>query len=109
MGFMAIAAALIGAAPLNPAAPAAVCSMEDLLQMDECTLRELFSSANPGPAPSGYTPGRALVAPGKRGAAFKSNLVKHVWQGKYFLDDSTMINRIFGIKFIKGEVRTEPS
>jgi hypothetical protein len=90
------------------AEPAAITSMDELVRMNECQLLDLYAKAEPGPVPSGYVPGRAIVKPGKRTTVAKSNLLTHVWQGKYF-DDDIMTNRIFGMKFIKGQVTQETS
>jgi hypothetical protein len=85
-----------------------ICSMDDLVRMDECQLLDLYRNAQPGPVPSGFSPGRVIPGPGKKNTVAKSNLMKHVWQGKYF-DDDVMTNRFFGIKFIKGQVTSENS
>jgi hypothetical protein len=87
---------------------AAICSMDDLVRMDECQLLDLYRNAQPGPVPSGFSPGRVIPDPGKRTTVVKSNLMKHIWQGKYF-DNDVMTNRFFGIKFIKGQVTPEIS
>ena len=97
------------AAEPAPAYPAKICSLEDLLCLNECQLLDLYRNAGPGPIPSGFTPGRVLPAPGKPSNVAKSNRMQHIWQGKYFECDSTMINRFFGIKMIKGQVTQECS
>jgi hypothetical protein len=91
------------------AQPAAITCMDDLVRMNECQLLELFKSAEPGPAPCGYLPGRVISKPGKRTTVAKSNFMKHVWQGKYFDDCGIMTNRMFGMKFTKGQVGADAS
>ncbi len=90
------------------AEPIKVCSMDELVRMNECQLRDLYSNAQPGPVPTGYAPGRAIPSPGKHSTVAKSNFLKHVWQGKYF-DDDVMTNRLFGLKFTKGQVAPDIS
>jgi hypothetical protein len=108
MGAWPIVISLLAASSSAAAEPAAITSLDDLVRMNECQLLELYSKAGPGPVPCGYAPGRAIVNPGKRTTVLKSNLLKHVWQGKYF-DDEVMTNRIFGMKFIRGQVALETS
>jgi len=89
--------------------PAKICSIDDLLCLNECQLLDLYGNASPGPIPSGFSPGRVFPAPGKHSNVAKSNAMKHVWQGKYFDCDGIMTNRFFGMKIIKGHVTQETS
>jgi hypothetical protein len=77
--------------------------------MSECQLLELYKNAGPGPIPSGFTPGRAIPSPGKHSTVRRSNMMKHVWQGKNFGCDGIMTNRFFGLKMIKGQITQEAS
>jgi hypothetical protein len=89
---------------LSNAQQAAICSVDELVRMSECQLRELYLQAAPGPLPDGFVPGRAILKPGSRTTVARSNLMKHVWQGKYFDDECIMTNRMFGMRMIKGQV-----
>jgi hypothetical protein len=91
------------ALPVNPA-PAAY-SIDDLVRMSECQLLDLYRQAEPGPIPCGYTPGKMISKPGSKTTVLKSRLVGcSLWQGKNFDDNGIMTNRMFGARFIKGEV-----
>lgn len=85
-----------------------VCSIDEMVRLNECQLLDLYKCAQPGPVPIGYSPGRVIPNPGARTTVAKSNMLKHVWQGKYF-DNDVMTNRIFGVSFIKGQVTSENS
>lgn len=103
------AAAAEPTATRYPVHPLTLCSTDELLRMDECQLLDAFRRAAPGPIPNGYTPGRVITKPGKRTTVLASRFMKPIWQGKNFDCDGLMTNKIFGIKFIKGQVAQEAS
>jgi len=72
-------------------------TMNDLVRMSAADLTALFASAPPAPAPSGFLPGRAIKDPGSRRTVSNARFTRLAWQGKYFRDDGTMVNRVFGI------------
>jgi len=88
------------AVPLQPT----VCSTEQLVRMDRCQLLALYTNAEPGAVPHGYAPGRAIFNPGSPLTVTRSRLTSHVWQGKVFLDDAHMINKVFGHEAVTGAV-----
>ena len=85
--------------------PASLQSPDQLVRMKESELIALYKSAEPGPIPTGYTPGLAILKPGSFSTVRVSKLISATaWQGKYFPDDGTMINKTFGLKAIKANV-----
>jgi hypothetical protein len=90
---------------VSPSRPA-ICSMDDLLRMNKCELLALYTDAAPGPIPHGYTPGKAIFNPGRPHlTAARANLMSHtLWQGKIFLDDGHLINKVFGKEAVNAEV-----
>ena len=93
-----------------PMAPPQVSSLDQLVCMNECQLLDLYRQAQPGPVPSGFTPGRMISNPGKRSTVFVSRMTQRtLWQGKIFGDDGIMTNKMFGVRFIKGEVQAGES
>jgi hypothetical protein len=75
---------------------------KQLARMSEKQLEVLYRLAQPGPIPQGYTPGIAIF---NAGSPFTNVIAQVVgcsaWQGKYFEDPATMINKTFGVKAIK--------
>lgn len=88
--------------------PASITCLDELVRMSECELLELYRQAEPGPIPQGFSPGRVIPNPGKKLTVVRSNMMKSVWQGKYF-EDLIMTNKFFGLKVIKGQVTQESS
>lgn len=85
-------------------------SMDQLVRMSACELRALFAASPAGSVPCGYVPGRAIKDPGSRRTVANSRRTGLVWQGKYFRDDGTMINRFFGFgKAIPADVYVDNS
>jgi hypothetical protein len=80
----------------TPPAPPAPQTAQQLVRMPAADLQALFGAAPAAPPPSGYLPGRAIRNPGSRWTAANSRATRVVWQGKYFRDDGTMVNRLFG-------------
>jgi len=90
----------------SPGCAVTVNCLDELVRMSECQLLSLYRQAEPGPMPSGYTPGRMISKPGSRLTVCKANLTsKTVWQGKNFDNNGIMTNRMFGVRCIKGEVQ----
>ena len=85
--------------------PANVNCLQELMRMDKCQLQDLYRRAEPGPVPSGYTPGRVIPKPGKIGNDPVSKLIQWtVWQGKHFDPDGMMTNKQFGVRTNRGHV-----
>ncbi len=101
-----IVSLFVGSSAFAQTAP--ITLMEELIVLDECQLLELYKNSKPGPLPNGFVPGRVIMKPGSTSTVRRSNFMKHIWQGKYF-DDQIMTNKIFGLKFIKGNVTCENS
>lgn len=89
--------------------PAKICSPDELVRMNECELLDLFRGAEPGPVPYGYAPGKVIFHPGKHSTVANSKIMGLTWQGKYFDSCGIMTNKLFGIKFTKGQVTHETS
>jgi hypothetical protein len=97
-------------APTAGAPSTQIDTLEQLVRMNECQLLDLYRQAQPGAIPSGFTPGRMISNPGKRTTVIVSRMTERtLWQGKIFGDDGIMTNRMFGVRFIKGEVQTGES
>jgi hypothetical protein len=71
-------------------------TMAELVRSPEHELEALYRASPPGPVPSGFLPGRAIKSPGSRFAMANARMTRLAWQGKFFRDDGTMINRVFG-------------
>jgi hypothetical protein len=86
--------------------PTEIGSLDELVRMNECQLLDLYKRAEPGAIPSGYASGRMISKPGRLTTVPVSRITKlTVWQGKYFDGGPIMTNRMFGVRFIKGEVQ----
>jgi hypothetical protein len=73
--------------------------------MSQQELEALYLASPPASAPSGFLPGRAIKSPGSRFTVANARLTRIVWQGKFFRDDGTMINRVLvGGKAIPADV-----
>lgn len=86
----------------QPVAP--VWGMNDLVRMSRADLEALYRAAEVGSAPTGYARGLAIYKPGSWVTGPASRVVHVMWQGKYFKDDGTMVNRIFGLRAIHARV-----
>ena len=72
--------------------------------MDECQLMEIYKTGTVSPVPCGYTPGLVIYNPGSKLTVPVSKLMKlTAWQGKYITCDK-MINRQFGVPFIRANI-----
>lgn len=82
--------------------PMALHSPEQLVRMKESQLEYLYKMSEPGPIPQGYTPGLAIFNPGSSITLPLAKAIRATaWQGKYFENDSLMINKTFGLKAIR--------
>jgi hypothetical protein len=98
------AAAVIPAPPAPPLVPTGY-SAEQLLQMKECELVQVYKSGVPGMPPCGYAPGTMIFQPGSPiTVPFARMMSATAWQGKMFPGDGTMVNRMFGLPAIKAVV-----
>jgi hypothetical protein len=87
------------------ASPQSSIGVDQLLRMSGPELDQLYRQSGAAPMPSGKVRGRAIVNPGTRIAVPASKAARVVWQGKVFrTEDSTAINRFFGVKAIKGRL-----
>src|SRR5262245_51915757 len=67
-----------------------------LVRKSRCELLGLYTAAEPGAAPCGFVPGRAFQPGRPLGPARSALLSRTLWQGKIFLDDSHMVNKVLG-------------
>jgi hypothetical protein len=72
-------------------------TMQQMVRMSAADLAALYAASSVGSVPGGYVPGRAIKNPGSMRTVRNSRLTRLVWQGKYFLPDGTMTNRVFGV------------
>jgi hypothetical protein len=79
--------------------------VEQLLRMSPDQLNYLYQNAAVGPIPTGRARGSVLFRPGTAMARPLAKASKIAWQGKVFnLDDSSAINRFFGVRIIRGKL-----
>ena len=106
-------AILLGTATLSAlsshAQAQALLSAESLLALTPAQLESLYRQSPPTPIPSGPIRGTALLRPGEPGASRRARFARFAWQGKVFRNDSTAINRFFGLHAIKARVYSGPS
>ena len=97
---------VLPAPPVLPTHVSRICySPEMLLKLPECELIELYKCSPPGTVPACYTPGLVIYKPGCLITAPVARVLKcTAWQGKYFPDCDTMVNRQFGVPTIKAAI-----
>ncbi len=87
--------------------------VQQLLDMTQEQLDELFKASPPGDIPNGEAEGTAIIAPGTRYSGHIARVVNHfAWQGKVFdAQHGFLKNRIllFGIEAIVAKVYKGPS
>jgi len=89
----------------EPCVSAGADPIESLLRMSPEQLDRLYQQAAIGPIPSGRARGNVLFRPGTPMARPLTKASKIVWQGKLFhADDSSAVNRFFGVPVIRGKV-----
>ena len=92
-----------GAPPMLPTS-VPVQTLDDLAGLSGPQLDQLYRQSGPGSVPAGKVRGRALYPDARFGAA-RSRAARAVWQGKVFRpEDSTAVNRFFGLRMIEGRV-----
>lgn len=88
-------------------------TVEDLLDMQQKQLDDLFSAHQAGPIPDGEAHGTAIIAPGTpRSRHLARAVTLFAWQGKEFdREHGTLRNHIlpFGLKAIVAQVYKGPS
>jgi hypothetical protein len=85
-------------------------TLDDLAGMSPAQLDQVYRSSVAAAIPAGKVRGRALVRPGSALAVPRSKASRLLWQGKIFHpDDSTAINRFFGMRIIRGRLYYAPS
>lgn len=88
-------------------------TVEDLLEMQQKQLDDLFSAHEAGPIPDGEAQGTAIIAPGTpRSRHLARAVTLFAWQGKVFdRKHGTLRNHIlpFGLKAIVAQVYKGPS
>ena len=88
-------------------------TVDDLLQMQQKELDDLFSAHEAGPIPNGEAEGTAIIAPGTPRSRMLARIINHfAWQGKTFdAAHGTLRNRILapGIQAIVAQVYKGPS
>jgi hypothetical protein len=88
-------------------------TVEDLLEMKQKQLDDLFSAHEAGPIPDGEAQGTAIIAPGTpRSRQLARAVTLFAWQGKVFdREHGTLRNHIlpFGLKAIVAQVYKGPS
>jgi hypothetical protein len=88
-------------------------TVDDLLEMQQKQLDDLFSAHEAGPIPDGEAHGTAIIAPGTpRSRPFARMVTLFAWQGKVFdRQHGTLRNHIlpFGLKAIVAQVYKGPS
>jgi hypothetical protein len=87
--------------------------VQQLLNLSQAQLDELFTSSPPGDIPNGEAKGTAIIAPGTTYSADIAELIDHFgWQGKVFdAKRGTLKNRILavGLKAVIAKVYKGPS
>jgi hypothetical protein len=80
-------------------------TIQQLIQMSQPELDQLYLQSSAGTIPVGRVRGRAILYPGTRLARPASKFSRLAWQGKIFGDDGTSaVNRFFGMRMIHAEV-----
>jgi hypothetical protein len=102
----AVAVAVLPPPPVVPVHVSRICyTPKMLLKLPECELADLYKCSPPGAVPGCYTPGLVIFKPGSLiTAPLACVLEKTAWQGKYFPDSGTMVNRQFFMPTIKAAI-----
>lgn len=89
--------------------PVAV-TLDQLQLMGPAELEAVYQQGIAAAIPPGRVRGTALLAPGTRRSRLLSRGARLVWQGKVFAaDQSTAINRFFGLRAVRAAVYRGPS
>ena len=82
-----------------------ISSMDQLGLLNRCEILALYASADPGPIPHGYAPGLAIFNPGRPLTMARAKMTSAtMWQGKIFLDDAHVMNKVLGKQAINMSV-----
>jgi hypothetical protein len=69
------------------------CSFESLTRLGWPELEQLYRQSEPGVVPRGLARGRAIYSSDQAFSGAKAACSRMVWRGKFFKDNSTMINQ----------------
>lgn len=84
---------------------APILTIKELVRMSPSQLEQLYRQGSVPAVPSGRVNGRAILYPGTKLAAPASSVARFMWQGKVFCpQESTAVNRFFGIRAIRGNL-----
>jgi hypothetical protein len=82
-----------------------VVTLDQLLHMGPEQLCAVYQQGAAVALPAGHIRGTAIVAPGTSHAPALSHGSRLIWQGKKIkADQSSAINRFFGVPFIRGQL-----
>lgn len=100
-----VGALLALALPFATPAVAADITVDQLRDMSQTSLNQVYLNAVPGPLPDGQSNGTAVFFPGTLISTPTQILAALIWQGKVFdTDDGILNNRVFGFRAIKAKV-----
>jgi hypothetical protein len=85
-------------------------TIDRLLQMSSAELEAVYREGTAVAIPQGRIRGTAILSPGTRRTRTLSRGARLFWQGKVFEpDQTTAVNRFFGIRIVRGQVYQGPS
>jgi hypothetical protein len=91
-------------------APSTGVTLDALLRMSPAEIEALYGQGTAVALPTGRVRGTALLAPGTWRARPLSRGARLFWQGKVIEpDQSTAVNRFFGMRMIRGRLSQGPS
>ena len=80
-------------------------AVDRLVRMTKCELLATFEAADSTTAPCGFARGTAIFAAGTPRTVPMSRLTRGLWQGKEFLPDGSLVNRVLGgIRIVPADV-----
>jgi hypothetical protein len=80
-------------------------TVDDMRQMRQVELDEIYSLALPGEMPDGESQGTAVFFPGSLINTPAQLLASLFWQGKIFdTEDGVLVNKVFGFHAIKAQI-----
>jgi hypothetical protein len=87
-----------------------VLSLDQLAHMSWPQLRRLYSEADAGAIPQGYTVGKAIYCPDEAFAGLHSRITGALWRGKVFDNaNCSLVNQWSGFRAIQARVAYGPS
>jgi hypothetical protein len=91
-------------------APSTGVTLDALLRMSPAEIEALYRQGAAAALPTGRVRGTALLAPGTWRSRPLSRGARLLWQGKVVEpDQSTAVNRFFGMRMIRGQLSQGPS